>query len=120
VAGADCDDFSRGRFFTVCVSGTGEIGKCLDKVPHATLENALKIALCKLLKIRCRFSQKIQGTYFKISALYFKIYALCFLQQAVCLFPCRNMHVFCRIRVGEDSCEMQTTGGVYVAGKAYL
>ena len=74
-------------------------------------KNSIFIRSCKLLKIRCRFSQKIQGTYFKISALYFKIYALCFLQQAMCLFPCRNMHVFCRIRVGEDSCEMQTTGG---------
>ena len=45
---------------------------------------ASKMHFCKLLKIRCRFLQKIQGTYFKISALYFKIYGLYFLQDALC------------------------------------
>ena len=45
---------------------------------------ASKMHFCKLLKIRCRFLRKIQGTYFKISALYFKIYGLYFLQDALC------------------------------------
>ena len=70
---------------------------------------ASKMHFCKLLKIRCRFLRKIQGTYFKISALYFKIYGLYFLQDALCffghafgikkcgiiLFPCA--HVYGRI-----------------------
>ena len=46
--------------------------------------------------------------------------ACIFYDKPCVFFQCRNIHVFCRIRVGEDSCEMQTTGGVYVAGKAYL
>ena len=46
----------------------------------------LFLRLCKLLKIRCCFWQKIQGTYFKISALYFKIYGLYFLRDALCFF----------------------------------
>ena len=49
-------------------------------------KNGLFLCLCKLLKIRCHFSRKIQGTYFKISALYFKIYGLYFLQDALCFF----------------------------------
>ena len=49
---------------------------------------ASKMHFCKLLKIRCRFLRKIQGTYFKISALYFKIYGLYFLQDALCFLEC--------------------------------
>ena len=44
------------------------------------------LRFCKSLKIRCRFSRKIQGTYLEISALYFKIYGLYFLQDALCVF----------------------------------
>ena len=51
---------------------------------HFRFRKGIILGLCKLLKIRCRFSRKIQGTYFKISALYFKIYGLCFLQHALC------------------------------------
>ena len=51
---------------------------------HFRFRKGIILRLCKLLKIRCRFSRKIQGTYFKISALYFKIYGLYFLQRALC------------------------------------
>ena len=39
-------------------------------------------------------TQKIQGTYFKISALYFKIYGLYFSQQATCVFRCPKTAFF--------------------------
>ena len=52
---------------------------------------------CKLLKIRCDFSRKIQGTYFKICALYFKIYGLYFLLHALCFFRWCETGCFCGI-----------------------
>ena len=48
--------------------------------------NANFYGFCKLLKISCRFSRKIQGIYFKIYALYFEISALYFLRSALCFF----------------------------------
>ncbi len=57
----------------------------------------LFLRLCKLLKIRCCFWRKIQGTYFKISALYFKIYGLYFLRDALCFFGGAKRGCFYRI-----------------------
>ena len=64
-----------------------------------------KKRFCKLLKIRCHFVVKIQGTYFKISALYFKIYGLYFLRHALCFFSLRGSvekmrgKMFCAMRL---------------------
>ena len=58
----------------------------LSLFPHRAYRKDPKIRLCKSLQIKGHFSQKIQGTYFKISALYFKIYGLYFLQYALCFF----------------------------------
>ena len=62
----------------------------LSLSPHRAYRKGPKIHLCKSLKIKGHFSQKIQGTYFKISALYFKIYGLYFLQHALCFFASPN------------------------------
>ena len=47
-----------------------------------------------LLFFRHLETQKIQGTYFKISALCFKIYGLYFSQQAMCVFRCPKTAFF--------------------------
>ena len=65
--------------------------------PRKSKQNRQKIRLCKLLKIKCCFWRKIQGTYFKISALYFKIYGLCFLLHALCFSPYDKTEVFERV-----------------------
>jgi len=50
----------------------------LSLSPHRAYRKDPKIRLCKSLKIKGHFSQKIQGTYFKIYGLYFLQHALCF------------------------------------------
>ena len=78
----------------------------LSLSPHRAYRKGPKIRLCKSLKIKGHFSQKIQGTYFKISALYFKIYALCFLQDALCVFRCPHSasqtYIFCGNRLRKN------------------
>ena len=69
------------------------------------VQEVSKKRFCKLLKIRCHFVVKIQGTYFKISALYFKIYGLYFLRHALCFFSLRGSvekmrgKMFCAMRL---------------------
>ena len=67
----------------------------LSLFPHRAYRKDPKIRFCKSLKIKGHFSQKIQGTYFKISALYFKIYGLYFLQDALCFFQRPMSRFFC-------------------------